>query len=108
MVLIICGIYLNCPLLFLILFLYCVYFCCSRQFKLVFVIGFCSLFIVPRLLTTLDKIDHDYTLKQEFILKVSADSLKINGDNLSFHGENQRGEVFSCYYTFQSETEKSR
>lgn len=108
MVLIICGIYLNCPLLFLILFLYCVYFCCSRQFKLVFVIGFCSLFIVPRLLTTLDKIDHDYTLKQEFILKVSADSLKINGDNLSFHGENQRGEVFSCYYTFQSETEKKQ
>lgn len=107
MVLLISGIYLNCFLLFLLLTLYCIYFCCSRQFKLIFVIGCCSFFIVPRIIMTLEKIDQTYSLNQQFVIKVAPDSLKINGDSLSFYGENKKGALFRCYYTLKNESEKN-
>lgn len=106
MVLIICSIYLKQPLLLLLLSLYCIYFCCSRQFKLLLVVGICSFFIVPRCLIILEKTDKSYSQKQQFVLKIEEDSLKINGDSLSFSGTNSRQERFSCYYRIKNKEEK--
>ena len=104
--LIICSIYFRQPLFLLLLFLYCSYFYCSRHFKLLLVIGLCSLFIVPRLINILEKTDQIYHGPQQFLLQIKIDSLKVNGDSLTFSAKNQQQENFSCYYRLKNKTEK--